>query len=307
MEGSYTGRPGEVMAIDGHYKSGKSAHDENFPVASRVIAPKFRTPILAFYRFARAADDAADHPRLPQSDKLEILAALEDTLLGKSNAAADAVPLRESLRTAKLSPQHALDLLVAFRQDVRQQRYQSWNDLIGYCRYSAMPVGRFVLDVHGEPRTTWVASDALCAALQIINHLQDCGKDYRALDRVYIPLDDLARHGATLDALSAPSASPQLRDCLRALAVKTEALIPQAALLPRTVNDLRLSVETAVIADVARRLLTLLKSRDPLSETVHLTRSQAAVTAIVATAGALAGRLKGGRSALMSSAKDDAA
>lgn len=307
MEGSNTGRPGEVMAIDGHYKSGKSAHDENFPVASRIIAPKFRTPILAFYRFARAADDAADHPSLPQSDKLEILAALEDTLLGRSDTAADAVPLRESMRAAKLSPQHALDLLIAFRQDVTHQRYQSWTDLMGYCRYSAMPVGRFVLDVHGEPRATWPASDALCAALQIINHLQDCGKDYRNLDRVYIPLDDLARHDATLDALGAPSASPQLRACLRALAVETEALLPQAALLPRTVCDLRLSVETAVIAEAARRLVALLKARDPLSETVHLTRSQAAVTAIVATAGALAGRLKGGRSALMSSAKDDAA
>ena len=91
-----------------------------------------------------------------------------------------------------LDPQHARDLLTAFRMDVIKRRYRDWDDLMNYCRYSAMPVGRFVLDVHGEPRSTWPANDALCAALQIINHLQDCGKDYRDLDRVYLPLDLLA-------------------------------------------------------------------------------------------------------------------
>ena len=80
--------------------------------------------------------------------------------------------------------------------DVTKLRYRDWDDLIGYCSYSAMPVGRFVLDVHGESRATWPANDALCAALQIINHLQDCGRDYRNLDRVYIPLDALAESGA---------------------------------------------------------------------------------------------------------------
>ena len=85
------------------------------------------------------------------------------------------------------SDQHALDLLEAFRRDVTKLRYRDWDDLMDYCRYSAMPVGRFVLDVHGESPDTWPANDALCAALQIINHLQDCAKDYRDLDRVYIP------------------------------------------------------------------------------------------------------------------------
>ena len=75
-------------------------------------------------------------------------------------------------------------------------RYANWNELLDYCRYSAMPVGRFVLDVHGESRDTWPANDALCAALQIINHLQDCAKDYRQLDRVYLPMDLLERAGA---------------------------------------------------------------------------------------------------------------
>ena len=99
--------------------------------------------------------------------------------------------------------------------DATKLRYRDWDDLIDYCRYSAMPVGRFVLDVHGESRATWPASDALCAALQVINHLQDCGKDYRDLDRVYLPLDALAAPAPTVeDARRADSATPALRALL---------------------------------------------------------------------------------------------
>ncbi len=197
------------MTVDTKYKSGKSEHDENFPVASRIVASRHRAPILAFYRFARAADDAADHPTLDAQSKLSILSALEETLLGRSDAAADALPLRDQLRLRNLSPQHALDLLKAFRQDVTKNRYNNWEELLDYCRYSAMPVGRFVLDVHGEPTTTWAHSDALCTVLQIINHLQDCGKDYRNIDRVYVPLDDLSVHSTDVRALAEPGSLAQ--------------------------------------------------------------------------------------------------
>src|SRR6266403_1945743 len=156
-------------------RSGKSHRDENFPVASHLIHPRHRGAILAFYEFVRIADDIADHQTLTDTEKLAHLDALE------------AVKLRTVLRERNLAPRHALDLLTAFRMDVTKLRYRDWDDLMNYCSYSAMPVGRFVLDVHGESRATWSANDALCAALQIINHLQDCGKDYRQLDRVYIP------------------------------------------------------------------------------------------------------------------------
>ena len=91
-----------------------------------------------------------------------------------------------------MPPRHALDVLIAFRMDVTKLRYENWDEVIHYCRYSAMPVGRFMLDVHGESTSTWAASDALCAGLQINNHLQDCGKDFRDLNRVYLPRDALA-------------------------------------------------------------------------------------------------------------------
>ena len=123
---------------------------------------------------------------------------------------------------------HALDLLEAFRRDVTKLRYRDWDDLIDYCRYSAMPVGRFVLDVHGESRDTWPANDALCAALQIINHLQDCAKDYRDLNRVYIPEDALAAAGVDITALAAPAASPALKNVVAGLARKNALLLEKS-------------------------------------------------------------------------------
>ena len=96
------------------------------------------------------------------------------------------LPLRAAIAERGLSPKHAQDLLTAFRMDASKHRYANWDELIHYCTYSANPVGRFVLDVHGESRATWPANDALCTVLQIINHLQDCGADYRRLEsRLY--------------------------------------------------------------------------------------------------------------------------
>lgn len=283
------------MTVDTAYKSGKSEHDENFPVASRIIASRYRAPILAFYRFARAADDAADHASLDPSAKLAILASLEDTLLGRSDAAADALALRGELQRRSLSPQHALDLLKAFRQDVTKSRYANWAELIDYCRYSAMPVGRFVLDVHGDSQSTWAASDALCTALQIINHVQDCGKDYRDLDRIYIPLDDMARHGADVADFGRSRSSPQLLACLRDVVARTDELLPEASQLPPQVSDLRLGLETSVIVGLARELINLLRARDPLADPVHLSKARAVLIAGRAAASTIVTRATGKR------------
>src|ERR1700681_4435620 len=198
-------------------RSGKSHRDENFPVASHLIHPRHRGAILAFYEFVRTADDIADHPSLGEREKLDHLDELEAGLLGQHDRLPAAVALRTVLRERNLPPRHALDLLTAFRMDVTKLRYRDWDDLMNYCSYSAMPVGRFVCDVHGEDRSVWPANDALCAALQIINHLQDCGADYRSLDRVYVPLDALAASRANVEDLSAPAAPPALRECLRGL------------------------------------------------------------------------------------------
>jgi len=262
--------------------SGKTHRDENFPVASLLIQERVRPTILAFYRFARAADDVADHPRLSVDEKLALLHCLEETLLGKQDGAVDALPLRAALANRGLSARHGQDLLKAFRQDVTKRRYRDWDDLIDYCASSAMPVGRFVLDVHGESRATWQANDALCAALQIINHLQDCAIDYRNLDRVYIPLDVLERNGTTVQALAARRATPALRQCIRELAQRTSTLLDDAEPLAALVSDLRLSLEITVIQRLARTLTGMLVRRDPLSERVHLSKAGVAVTGATA-------------------------
>lgn len=254
-------------------RSGKGHHDENFPVASWLIHPRHRAPILAFYEFVRVADDIADHASLGEGEKLERLDRLEAGLTGQGEAEPVAARLRAAIAERGLSPRHAQDLLTAFRMDVTKLRYRDWDDLVHYCGYSAMPVGRFVLDVHGESRSTWPANDALCAALQIINHLQDCGKDYRDLNRVYVPLDAFARHGASVEALGEPKAPPPLLSCIHDLAERTAGLLRQAAPFSALIDDRRLALEVAVIHRAALTLNRMLMRRDPLSERVHLGRA----------------------------------
>ncbi|MPZ56989.1 MAG: squalene synthase HpnC [Rhizobiales bacterium] len=251
-------------------RSGKGHRDENFPVASRLIRPACRPLILAFYQFVRTADDIADHSSLTVPVKLAHLDALEASLTGERQDQPAGVALRAALAPRDLSPRHAQDLLTAFRRDVTTHRYRDWDELIDYCRYSAMPVGRFVLDVHGESRESWPANDALCAALQIINHLQDCAEDYRNLDRVYLPLDALAAAGTKVEALAEARASPELRACLTALARRTQGLLADSRLFPAQIADLRLALEVSVIRTYAERLASLLLARDPLCERVHL-------------------------------------
>jgi hydroxysqualene synthase len=276
-------------------RSGKSHRDENFPVASRLIHPMHRGIVLAFYEFVRIADDIADHASLGERQKLDHLDQLEAGLLGRDDEVPEAVILRSALRERNLSPRHAQDLLTAFRMDVTKLRYRDWDDLMNYCTYSAMPVGRFVLDVHGEDRSIWPANDALCAALQIINHLQDCGADYRNLGRVYVPLDALAAAEATVEDLGKPAATPALRECLRHLARRTGELLDRSAAFSPGIRDYRLAMEVAVIQALARRLVATLGIRDPLSQRVHLNSVGFAGVGLV---GVLTGTLQRMRRAL---------
>ena len=250
--------------------SGKSSGDENFPVASWLLSEQRRGPILAFYRFVRAADDVADQSTLPPETKLKLLDELDDALTGRGPSDPHAEPLRLALGQSGLSPKHALDLLKAFRLDAHKNRYGNWSELMDYCALSAAPVGRFVLDVHEEDPSIWPASDALCSALQVINHLQDCAADYRRLNRVYLPLDTLAAHGASVEMLNEPKAPPALRGALHELARRTSELVGRGGALIPQIRDVRLGAEIAAIHALARRLARDLESRDPLSERVHL-------------------------------------
>ena len=254
-------------------RSGKTHRDENFPVASWLISERHRAPILAFYRFARAADDVADHPNLLPDEKLALLDRLGEALSGGGASDPEAEPLRRVLGERNLVSRHAFDLLEAFRMDVRKNRYEDWAELMEYCRLSAMPVGRFVLDVHGENEATWPASDALCAALQVINHLQDCGNDYRCLDRVYLPQDLLAAHGAADEMLGRDRGPSALLRAIAELAHRAKGLVEHGAALVPQIANLRLALEIAAIENLARHLVRNLERRDPLSEPVHLDKA----------------------------------
>lgn len=256
------------------YAPGAKTHkDENFPVASHIIKKAYRGAILAYYNFARASDDVSDHPTLSASEKIAQLNAFEESLLGKHTDIAVAVALRDECIKRGISLKHGQDLLTAFRRDAGKLRYENWEELLDYCLYSAAPVGRFVLDVHGENASTWHASDALCSALQIINHVQDCKADLARFDRVYMPLDMLARHDASIADIGAEKSSAALRQCLREVVEKTEAMLAPRALSSQ-VRDARLSAEVLCIERLAQRLCALLKLRDPLCEKVHLSKSQ---------------------------------
>lgn len=260
------------MTSASELRSGKGDRDENFPVASWIIHPRHRALILAYYNYVRTADDIADHATLPPDQKLAYLDLFEAELLGKGDTQAEAVALRRALAERGMAPRHALDVLIAFRMDVTKLRYETWDEVIHYCRYSAMPVGRFMLDVHGESTSTWAASDALCAALQINNHLQDCGKDFRELNRVYLPRDALAASGASVEQLGLTESPPAMLSCLQALAVRNEALLNQGRSLSAEIRDFRLGVDVSVIQAYADRIVRLLKVRDPLRERVHLNK-----------------------------------
>jgi squalene synthase HpnC len=250
-------------------QSGKGHNDENFPVASFLIAPRNRAPVLAFYNFVRAADDVADNETATAEEKLRLLEQMRQSLAGENDIVPEGVALRTILTERGLSSRHALDLLEAFRRDCTKLRYRDWDDLIDYCRYSAMPVGRFVLDVHGEPQSVWPANDALCAALQVINHLQDCAKDWRQLNRVYIPEPLLARAGISVEALGADKADPALAEVISGLARKNAELLEVSRPFASRIRDGRLALEVDLIQTLADDLNTMLINRDPLSQSVH--------------------------------------
>ncbi len=270
--------------------SGKGHRDENFPVASFIIKPRHRAVVMAFYRFARKGDDIADHEAAAPETKLALLERMRATLAGEADVDPEAVALRKAQAERALTGRHGLDLLEAFRRDVTKTRYADWDELIDYCRYSAMPVGRFVLDVHEEDRALWPANDALCAALQVINHLQDCAKDLGTLDRVYLPLDALSRAGCTVEDLAAPKASPALRAVIASLAEKTWDMLEQSRPFAGRIRDARLAYEVAAIQRLAEDLTRKLMRRDPLSERVRHTRLETIGLLALAAKDRLVGR-----------------
>lgn len=263
--------------------SGKGRHDENFPVGSRLIAAKFRTPMHRFYTFARNADDIADSPNLLAADKLARLGVMEDVLLGRTDVGSpSALALRSSLAETGVSARHATELLLAFRQDATKLRYATIDELYLYCNYSAVPVGRYVLDLHGESHACYAPSDALCMSLQVLNHMQDCGRDLAELDRCYLPQALLDHFGASVDDLRQPAETPALRRVFVTLLDRVDRMNHAASELPGNVRNRRLRIETGIIHSLATRLARRLAHEDPLANRVKLRKSDAVFSVLSA-------------------------
>jgi squalene synthase HpnC len=246
---------------------------ENFPTASLLLAKPIRAQVMAFYRFVRTADDIADSPDLPATEKLARLDAMERAL----DDPATGLPEAMRLHDLRVGVAEARRMLSAFRQDATQSRYADWAALEAYCRHSADPVGRMLLRLHGEPpdAPANAAADALCTALQVLNHLQDLVPDRTTLDRVYLPeswLDCAGGEAAFFD----PANATRRRDVLDAALDRVEAALDRAAALPRLLTSRRLALQSTVTIGLARRLLARLRAADPVLGRVALSKGDAA-------------------------------
>ena len=259
------------------FKSNKTQKDENFPVASWLIQPSIRKHINAFYLCVRAADDVADSIQLESTEKKFILKKIDDALTGNQTPDKSlqyAILHRKSAEETGVSIEYARHLVQAFTMDITKSRYRNWSELINYCRFSAAPVGRYLLELHGCNTDSRNSTDALCIALQILNHLQDAKEDYLSLNRVYIPEKIFMEHNAKIEDLAANYAHKNLRDVLDSVLNRVDELILIASNAPKEIPHFGLRLETAIIVSIAKKLSIKLKQRDPISERVKLTKHQ---------------------------------
>jgi squalene synthase HpnC len=209
-------------------------HYENFPVASWLVPADARPHIAAIYAFARIADDFADEGEREAGDRLALLAdwqrRLDEAaqgrvaLVGHTEHDAVFVALTETLRVSAADHGLLSDLLSAFRQDVTTRRYETWADVLDYCRRSANPVGRLVLLVTGyRDEALARRSDAVCTALQLTNFWQDLARDWRN-GRLYVPLETVRSHNAQLVDLDQGNWTPEWRAALGDAGARTESL-----------------------------------------------------------------------------------
>jgi len=255
--------------------TGKGSKDENFPVGSFLLPAHLRPHVAVFYAFARAGDDIADNPDLTPEEKVNRLTRFEEALAGQHLSDTTLVKahlLRDRMKEIGLDVTHPTALLQAFKQDAIKSRYATWSEVMDYCEYSANPVGRFLLDLHGEDKALYPASDALCEALQVINHLQDVQKDFLTMDRVYLPQDWLKESQSSVEDLKAPAATSGIRNVIDRCIGETEKLLDISRTLAPAISSRRLGMETAAIQRLAEQLTARLKQQDPLAVRVELSK-----------------------------------
>lgn len=266
----------------------KKSNQENFPVGSILISKKYRPVVMEYYNFARYADDVADNPKLSMKEKTIQLDQLDDLLFERIQYSGKKLgfvkKIRQTFIRENLSFSLLTDLLTAFRQDAQNFKYETWNQLVEYCKYSAAPVGRFMLAIHNENPSTYLPATSLCVALQIINHLQDIKYDAKLLKRVYIPNKFLVKFGVSQRDLIKDQQTPELKKLIKSILQKVEGLLKEAEILPSIVISRRLRMEIAVIFSLTNSMVKRIERFDVLKQEVKLSKidwMQAFISGIV--------------------------
>ncbi|MBL4762347.1 MAG: squalene synthase HpnC [Gammaproteobacteria bacterium] len=186
----------KIESAYAHCQDIVNQHYENFPVASLILPKRLRKPIAAIYAFARRADDYADEGDISSDIRIYSLEAmgntLDEVLSGATSTDPVFIALADSIKQHQLPPQLFHDLLSAFKQDVAKKRYQTFNELLDYCKRSANPIGRLLLHLNNDAdRFNLKNSDLICSGLQLINFYQDMKQDYLEMGRIYVPLNEM--------------------------------------------------------------------------------------------------------------------
>lgn len=261
--------------------------DENFPVASKLLPEPWRKPILSFYSFVRGMDDISDSKSMSREEKRDELRRIR---LALQEEQPEMLPswaqgYYQRVSNNEFAKKHGDDLWKAFWRDTEKDRYRSFGEVMNYCKLSAVPVGRLVLEVSREIKPKLAAADALCSALQLLNHLQDVRDDYRDLQRVYIPQDWLADAGLSEKVLEKAETGPKLRSIFNLWLDEVDKLLRQAGHLPRSIRHRGLRWELRIILAYARALSRKLRKEDPMARRVKLGGFHRAVLGIGAVIG----------------------
>lgn len=251
-------------------KASKTQRQENFPVAAFFFSAPLRQTITDYYNFARFCDDIADSKTLSKKQKLQRLNDAEKVLLTGDGSLYPAQRLRETFLAEKLNFSLATDLLTAFRRDAENIKYETWGQLLDYCKYSAAPVGRFMLALHDENPSTYLPATALCSVLQITNHIQDLKDDAAMLKRIYLPKELLGQHKVKLKDLTAENCSKNLKFLINDVLLRCDGLLKDARILPEIIKSRRLKFYTAVTLSLTDSLIAKLKAGDVLSKKIRL-------------------------------------
>lgn len=253
----------------------KNMTNENFPVA-KLVKKSLRPIVIAYYKAARLADDIADDEHLQAAEKLALLQEIEtDFYAGLQQKSQPhqqdfAYELGQIFAAEQLDASLYTDLLKAFAKDAKGIEIEVWEQLIDYCRFSAAPVGRFILALYDESPTTYLPAETLCAVLQISNHLQDLKSDAISLKRCYLPLDVLDKFGAHLSDVYLDKTYPPLQQAIIFINQKLKQMLADSLVLLSVTRSKRLKIQLGIIHSLTNSMLKKIDNNDVLVKKIRL-------------------------------------